>query len=89
LGVAASDDELGGGIMSVDFADGVARLSVGGSGYGAGVEDDDGGGGGIGGGSIAAVEELAFDGGTVSLGGTAAELLDVKCGHDLETAQKN
>lgn len=33
--------------MGVDFADGVAGLSVGGRGYRAGVEDDDGGGGGI------------------------------------------
>ena len=37
LGVAAGDDNLGGGICGVEFADGVAGLGVSGGGYGAGV----------------------------------------------------
>jgi hypothetical protein len=88
LGVAASDDELGGGILGVDFADGVTGLGVGGGSDRAGIEDDDGGGYGIGGRSVAAVEELPFEGGTVSLRGAAAELLDVEGGHDLEASHK-
>jgi hypothetical protein len=70
----------------VEFADGIACLGVGGSGYGAGVEDDDGGRCGIGGGGAAAVEELAFEGGAVGLCGAAAELLDVEGGHGVELA---
>ena len=37
LGVATGDDDFRGGVVSVDFADGVAGLGVGGGGYGAGV----------------------------------------------------
>jgi hypothetical protein len=73
----------------VDFADGVAGLGVGGGGYGAGVEDDDGGGCGIRRWGAAAVEELAFEGGAIGLGGAAAELLYEEGGHFIhETAQK-
>jgi len=81
LGVAAGDDDFPRRVGSVGFADGVAGLGVGGGGDGAGVEDDDVGvrcrrcrG-------TATIEELAFDGGAVSLGGAAAELLDVKRAH--------
>lgn len=81
LGIAAGDDETGGGVLCVNFADGVAGLGVSGGGYGACVEDDDGGRGGIGGLGAAAIEELAFEGGAIGLGGAAAELLDVEGGH--------
>src|ERR1700675_1864579 len=81
-GVAAGDDDFGDGVGGVEFADGVASLSVGGGGDSAGVEDDDVGGGCRRGRGTAAVEELAFDGGAVGLGGAAAELLDVEGGHD-------
>jgi len=81
LGVAAGDDKAGGGILAVNLANGVASLSVGGSGYGAGVEDYDGGRCWIGGGAATTIEELAFDSGAVGLGGAAAELLDVEGRH--------
>ena len=67
--------------MGVDFSYGVAGLGVGGGGYCAGVEDDDGGRCGIGGRGAATVEELAFEGGAVGLGGTAAEVFYVVGGH--------
>jgi hypothetical protein len=78
LGVAAGDDDLGGGILGVDFADGVAGLGIGGGGDGAGVHNYDAGCARICGGGAAAVEELTLEGGAVGLGGAAAELLDVK-----------
>jgi hypothetical protein len=81
LGVAAGYDEAGGGILGVDFADGVAGLGVGGGSYGAGVEDDDRGCCRIAGGRVAVVEELAFEGGAIGLRGAAAELLDVEGSH--------
>ena len=81
LGVTAGDDDFGGGFGGVEFADGVAGLGVGGGGDGTGVEDDDVGSVGRGGQTAATVEELALDGGAVSLGGAAAELLDVEGGH--------
>lgn len=81
LGVAAGDDEEDGRILRVNLSNGVAGLGIGGSGYGAGVEDDDGRRGRVGGGGKAAIEELAFDGGAVGLRGAAAELLDEEGGH--------
>ncbi len=65
----------------MDFTDGVAGLSVGGSGDGASVDDDDVGGGGIVGDGVALGAELALDGGGVGLRGAAAELLDMEDGH--------
>ena len=65
----------------MELADGVAGLGVSGGGYCAGVQDYDGGIGGIGSGFVAAIEELALDGGAVGLRGAAAELLDVEGGH--------
>ena len=37
--------------------------------------------------SAATFEELAFDGGTVGMGGAAAELFDVEGGHDQASLQ--
>jgi hypothetical protein len=48
------------GILGVDFADGLAGLGVGGSGYGAGVQYYDTGGSGIGGLCAPTIQELAF-----------------------------
>ena len=81
LGVAASDDHARGGIGGVKFANGVASLGVSGRSYGAGVDDDDVGIGGFVRGNVATVEELAFEGGTISLRGAAAELFYVEGGH--------
>ena len=81
LGVAAGDDDARGGIARVDFADGVAGLGIGGRGDGAGVDDDVVGRVGRLDGRAAAIEELAFDGGAVGLGGAAAELLEVEGRH--------
>ncbi len=63
------------------LANGVASLSVGGGRDGAGVDDDDVGGGRRGGGGAATVEQLAFDGGAIGLGGAATELFDEESGH--------
>jgi hypothetical protein len=81
LRVAAGDDDLRGGIYGVELADGVASLGIGGGGYGASVQDYYvGSTWGICQGA-AAIEELAFDGGAVGLGGAATELFDVESGH--------
>ena len=71
---------LAAGLCGVDFADGVAGLGIGGSGYGASVDDDDVGGGGSVGDGVALGAELALDGGGVGLRGAAAELFDVEGG---------
>jgi len=81
LGIAASDNDGGGGFGGVNFADGLAGLGVGGCGDRTGVENDHIGIKGGGGGATPTVEELALDGGTVGLGGAAAELFDVEGGH--------
>jgi len=81
LCVAAGDHDLGGGIVGMKFADGVAGLGIGGCGDSAGVDDDNVSGLRGAGKEAATVEELAFDGGAVGLGGAAAELLDVEGGH--------
>jgi len=81
LGVAAGDDDLSVGIGSVEFADRVTGLSIGGCSDGAGVYHNDVGGDGGGRDGTTAIEELTLDGGSVGLGGAAAELFDVKGGH--------
>ncbi len=83
LGVAAGDDDAGGWILGVDFANGVACLRVGGGCDRASVYDDDVGGGGFGRDDTATVEQLAFESGAVGLRGAAAELSDVESGHQL------
>lgn len=86
LGVTACDEDFGGGILRVDFADSVAGLRVGRGCNGAGVDYHEFGVVRRGGGDAAAIEELAFDRGAVGLGGAAAELFDVEGGHE---ARKN
>ena len=81
LGVAAGDENFCGGILRVDFADGVASLCVCGGGDGAGVDDDEFGVLRRRCSGAAAVEELALDGGAVGLCGAAAELFDVERRH--------
>src|SRR5258708_38335269 len=76
LGITAGDDNANGGVGGVKLANGVASLSVGGGGDGAGVDHDDVGGGRRGGGGAATVEQLAFDGGAIGFGGAASELFD-------------
>ena len=88
LGVTAGDDDAGGGIVGVKFADGVAGLSVCRGGDGACVDDDDVGGGGVNCRREAAIAELALDGGAVGLRGAAAELFDVEGGHILSNAKR-
>jgi hypothetical protein len=78
LGVTAGDDDTSGGILRVDFADGVAGLSVGGSGDRTGVYDYEIRRGCFGDGAATAFEQLALEGRAVGLGGAAAELLDVE-----------
>jgi len=81
LRVAASDDDFGGGILGVDFADSVASLGVGGGSDGTGVKDYDFGGGRVSRRGKSEIAELAFEGGAVGLGGAATELVDVEGGH--------
>lgn len=81
LGVAAGDDDFCSGILSVEFADGVAGLGVGGGRDGTSIEHDDFGGMGVWAGRVAEVNELAFEGGAVGLRGPAPELLNVEGGH--------
>jgi len=81
LGVASGNDHAGAWISGVDFADGVAGLSVSGGSDRAGVHDDEIGGGGFGDRGAAAREQLTLDGGAVGLSGTAAELLNKESRH--------
>src|SRR5260221_6306423 len=85
LGVTAGDENFGGGILRVDFANGIAGLRVGGGCDGAGVDDDELGGLRRSRGCAAAVQELALDGSAVGLGGAAGELFDVESGHGART----
>jgi len=81
LSVTASDEDFRGGILRVDFADGVASLRVRGGGDRAGVDDDEFSALRRKNWHAAAVAELALDGCTVGLRGTTAKLLDVESGH--------
>ena len=81
LGVAAGNDDAGSRVVSMKLTDGVTSLGVGGSGYGASIQDHDVGRGGGASWGAATVEELAFDGGPIGLGGAAAELLNIKGRH--------
>ena len=85
LSVAAGDDDLRGRIGGVEFADGVARLRVGGSGDRARVQDDDVGLLAAGCEMAALFAQLPFDGGSIGLRCAAAKLFDVKRGHDRKT----
>ncbi len=81
LCVTTGNDEASGGVLGVNLADGVASLSVGGRGDGTGVYDDEISYCRFGGGAATPFEQLAFEGGTIGLGGAAAELLDVEGRH--------
>ena len=81
LSVAAGDDDAGAGIGGVELANGVAGLGVGGGGDRTSIDHDDVGVRGFARRSKAAFEELALEGGAISLSGAAAELFDVKGGH--------
>src|SRR5256885_15119382 len=72
LGVTAGDENFGGGVLRVNFANGIAGLGVGGGGDGAGVDDDELGGLGGSRGWAAAGQELALDGGAGGVRGAAA-----------------
>jgi len=61
LGVAAGDDDAGGGVCGVKLSDGVAGLRVGGGGDRAGVHDNEVSGRGFGCGGATAIEQLALD----------------------------
>src|SRR5258707_6046510 len=80
LGVAAGNDDAGGGACGVNFADSVAGLSVSGGGDGTGIENDDVGAlRGYRG--AATIEELALGGRPVGSGWAAAKLFDMERGH--------
>jgi hypothetical protein len=82
LGVASGDENFGVGIVTLEAADGGARVLVGGVSDGAGVEDDE-----VSfvflGGSEAARFELALEGGAIGLGGAASEVFHVEGGHGI------
>jgi len=81
LGVASGNDHAGAWISGVDFADGVAGLSVGGGGDGASIENNDVRRRAIERDAAALVPQLALDSGAVGLCGATAELFDVESGH--------
>src|SRR6266446_1917962 len=85
LGIAAGDDDAGSGVCGVKLSNGVASLSVCGSGDRAGVHDDEVSGRGFGCGGAAAVKQLALDCSAVGLRGATAELLDIEGRHRLKT----
>ena len=70
----------------MDFSYGIAGLGVGGGGDRTSVQHDDTGGPRIVRGGAAAIQELAFEGGAISLRSAAAELLDVKGGHSIRAS---
>ena len=84
LGITAGNEDARGRIGGVDFADGVASLGVSGRSDRAGVKNDHIGCGRIGRKTAALFAELPLDGGAISLGGAATELLDKKCAHESE-----
>ena len=78
LCVTPGDDEASGGVLGVNLANGVASLSISGRGDGTCVYDDEISGSCVRDGTATPFEQLAFEGGTIGLGGAAAELLDVE-----------
>ena len=88
LGVTAGDDEFRGWARVMKFADGVAGLGVCRGGDGASVDDDDIRARCIFGGQATAIEQLAFQGGAISLRGAAAELFDMESGHYISLSER-
>lgn len=83
LSVASRGDDLRGGVLAMDAADGLAGFGISGGGDCAGVEDDDVG-AGIGfGRGIASRAEAVANCVSVGLRGAAAEVLDEESGHEL------
>jgi hypothetical protein len=74
--------------LRVDFADGVASLSIGGSGDGASVHDNEVSGACFVSRGVAAREQLAFEGVAVGVSGAAAELSNVKGRHRKQSPAK-
>src|SRR5258705_12380391 len=87
LGVTTGYEDARCRIGSVNFANGIAGLSVSGGGDGAGVENHDVGQRRIGRERAALFAQLAFDGRAIRLGGAAAELLDKKGAHWKKTPE--
>jgi hypothetical protein len=81
LRVAAGDHDLRLRIFAMNAADGGAGVLVSGGRYGAGVENDEAGCRGLVGAFQAPFEQLAFNGGTVGLGGPAAEISHIESRH--------
>ena len=81
LRIATGDNNAGGGVRRVDFANGIARLRVSGGGDGAGIQDDEIRRRRIAGQSAPSFEKLALDRRAVGLSGTATELFDKESGH--------
>jgi hypothetical protein len=81
LRVAAGDQNASLRMVAMHAADGLADFVVGGCGYGAGVENDQAGFSGGRGGRKAFRCEAGFDGGSVGLGGSAAEVFYEKTVH--------
>ena len=81
LRVAAGDNDARGGVRGVDFSDRVAGLGIGSGGDRTGVDHNHVRGMRFRSGNATLLAQLVFDGGAVSLCGTAAELLDVEGGH--------
>src|SRR6266404_2482966 len=78
LGVAAGNEDARSWIGRVNFANGVAGLSVSGGGDSAGIEDHDVGRRRIARERASLLAQLAFNGRAIRLGGAAAELSDKK-----------
>ena len=81
LCVTSGGDNFRGGIRSVEFADGVARLGIGGRCNSAGVDDDDVGNRGSRREIVSLRAKLALDGGGVGLCSTTTELFNVEGRH--------
>ncbi len=76
LGVAAGDEDAGGGILATNAADGGSRVVIRSRGDRAGVQDDDVGGFAGLGVRESAVGKLRFERGSVGLGGATSEILN-------------
>jgi len=81
LSVTSGDENFGGGVLRVDFANGVAGLRVSSGSDGAGIDDDEFGCVWGGSGAAATVKQLPLDGGAIGLCGAASELFDVEASH--------
>ncbi len=81
LCIASGNNDLRGGIRTMDAPDGGTGILIGRRGYGTGVQDDDFGGSRRGGSRQTALGQLAFDGRTVGLGGATTEVFNIETAH--------